>query len=79
MKTLKQYTDELKAEYPSIREGSDEVGYTDLDAIAYEAKITEWASNLFNEQKKNAQVKEAKNAILEKLGITQEEADLLLS
>lgn len=79
MKTLKEYTDELKAEYPSIREGSDEAGYTDLDAKAYEAKIKEWALNLFNEEKKKAETVEAKNAILEKLGITQEEANLLLS
>jgi hypothetical protein len=33
----------LKAQYPTIRSGSDENGYTVLDSADYEATISTWA------------------------------------
>lgn len=36
---------ELKIQYPTLRTGSDEDGYTDLSPAEYDAKITEWANN----------------------------------
>lgn len=37
---------ELKAQYPTLREGNEEDGYTQLSAEEYEATITQWAENL---------------------------------
>ena len=72
----------LKAEYPTIREGSEEVGYTELKAKEYEATIARWAeAELEIEAKETAAVKVQadKEALLAKLGITSDEAKLLLS
>ena len=72
----------LKAEYPSLKVGSDETGYTDLNADEYEAKIDEWADNLLAKEAQEAQQAQeaaAKEALLTKLGITADEAKLLLS
>ena len=35
----------FKAQYPTLRVGSEEAGYTELNAKDYEAKISEWADN----------------------------------
>ena len=35
----------FKAQYPTLRIGSEETGYTELSAEDYEAKISEWADN----------------------------------
>ena len=35
----------LKAEYPTLKSGSDEAGYTELNSEDYEATIAEWADN----------------------------------
>ena len=43
MKTKTQIIAELKKNYPVIREGSDESGYTELAEVDYLAKIEEWA------------------------------------
>ena len=72
----------LKAKYPTIREGSEEVGYTQLEAKEYEATIARWAeAELEIETKEAAALKAAadKEALLVKLGITADEAKLLLS
>jgi hypothetical protein len=34
---------ELKQEYPTLRKGSDENGYIELDSAEYEATIKQWA------------------------------------
>jgi hypothetical protein len=71
----------LKAEYPTIRVGCDEDGYTELIGADYDAKIEEWSDNLLAEEAKKAEEKaksDAKTALLAKLGITAEEAALLL-
>ena len=68
----------LKAEYPVIKTGSDEIGYTELSAEDYEAKIAEWADNLLAKEAEELAAIEAKQALLSKLGITENEAKLLL-
>ena len=79
MTTKSNKISELKIEYPIIKVGSDEIGYTELDSIAYEAKIAEWADNILAKEAQEAQEAAAKQALLDKLGITAEEAKLLLS
>ena len=72
---------ELKDKNPTIREGSDQQGYTELSAEEYEARISEWADNILAREAAEAAKAEtvaAKAALLEKLGITEEEARLLL-
>ena len=76
---------ELKAKYPIIKIGDDLTGYVELNAEEYEAKIDEWANAELateaaiaaEEAKKEADAI-AKQALLDKLGITAEEAQLLL-
>ena len=72
----------LKAENPTLRIGNDDEGYTDLSAADYEATIDQWADARFAKEAKAAQIKAdaaAKEALLDKLGITNDEAKLLLS
>ena len=82
MKTKNEVIAELKAEYPTLRTGSDEEGYVDLTSAEYEATIAEWADNLLADEAKAAELAQAeadKAALLAKLGITADEAKLLLS
>jgi hypothetical protein len=82
MKTKQEVIAELKAEYPTLRTGSDEDGYVDLSAAEYDATIAEWADNKLADEAKMAELAEAeadKAALLAKLGITADEAKLLLS
>lgn len=71
----------LKAENPTLRIGNDNDGYTELSAADYDATIDEWADARLAKEAKLSQIAAdalAKKALLEKLGITQEEAALLL-
>lgn len=77
--TLNQIITKMKADNPTLRAGSDETGYVELNADEYEAQILEWANNQFNEAAKQAELAAARSALLAKLGITAEEAALLLS
>lgn len=82
MKTLNEVIAELKAENPSLRSGNEEDGYTDLTSAEYEATILEWANNIMAklEAETLTNEKEAeKEALFTKLGITPEEAKLILS
>jgi hypothetical protein len=81
MKTREEVIAELKAENPTLRTGSDEEGYVDLTSAEYEATIAGWADNLLADEAKAAEIAAkvvAKQALLAKLGITEEEAALLL-
>jgi len=72
----------LKTEYPTLQIGGDEQGYTQLSADDYETTISEWAdARLKKEAKATAalQAQADKAALLAKLGITADEAKLLLS
>jgi len=82
MSTKAETVATLKAEYPTLRVGDDERGYEDLSPTDYEATIAGWADNqLANEAKAEAIIQAAtdKAALLTKLGITADEAKLLVS
>ena len=82
MSTKQEMIAILKAEFPTLQLGDDEQGYTQLSSADYEAQIAEWAdARLAKEEKEAAKEKAAadKAALLAKLGITADEAKLLLS
>lgn len=86
MTTKAQAITTLKEQYPTIKIGSDAIGYTELSPAEYEAQISEWADTQLAEEAKAAADKAAetkaaadKAALLAKLGITADEAKLLLS
>jgi hypothetical protein len=55
MTTLNEMIEIIKAENPQgLRTGTDEIGYTDLSPIEYEAQIAEWAKNRLAKQAKTA-------------------------
>ena len=68
----------FKAQYPTLQIGSDETGYTQLNTEDYEAKISEWADNELAAEAELAKAEADKQALLAKLGITADEAKLLL-
>jgi len=73
---------QFKKDYPTLRSGDDERGYEDLSPVEYEATINAWADNQLANEAKAAEVQQAANdkaALLAKLGITADEAKLLLS
>jgi hypothetical protein len=81
MTTKKQMIDSLKAEFPTLQIGDDKAGYTQLSANEYDAVIADWANvRLAKEQlKAEAEAKEAaRQEILDRLGLTADEAKLLL-
>jgi hypothetical protein len=88
MKTKEQMIAQLKKDYTSIRVGSDLIGYTELTAEEYEATILEWAdvelareASLEAEANAEAEAEARatqKAALLDRLGITEDEARLLL-
>ena len=70
----------LKTEYPEIRIGGGDV-YETLSAEDYNKAISDWADVQLAKELEAEQVKadaEAKAALLAKLGITADEAKLLL-
>ena len=69
----------FKAQYPTLKVGTEEAGYTDLSLADYEAKIAEWADNELTAEAELAKAEADKAALLAKLGITADEAKLLLS
>jgi hypothetical protein len=87
MKTKSQFIAELQSEYPVIRVGSDQVGYTDLTPEEYEAQISEWADTLLAKQEAQAlaqeekaeaeAAKEAAQAKLAALGLTTDDLKAL--
>lgn len=46
MTTKLEIIAQLKKDYPVIKIGSDEAGYSELSKDEYEAKINEWAENI---------------------------------
>lgn len=78
MKTQKEIEQEIRNENPTLRTGDDVTGYTELRSDDYEALILNWASNRYNKLKAIENEAAGKKAILTKLGITAEEAALLL-
>ncbi len=81
MTTKSEIIEALKSKHPEIKIGGGDV-YETLSPADYETKILEWADyELANQAKAEAEAKEAadKAALLAKLGITADEAKLLLS
>jgi len=72
METKAQIIARLKATYPSLRQGSEEIGYTELDSEAYEATISRWADNELAENESVA-AKESAQAKLSVLGLTADD------
>ena len=82
MKTKPEMIEIIKAENPTLRLGDDESGYTELSADEYEAKIAEWADARLAKEAKVAEAEAKatqKAALLERLGISEDEARLLLA
>jgi hypothetical protein len=72
----------FKLQDPTLRSGDDERGYEDLNLADYEAEIERWADNQLADEAMAAQIEAdatAKAELLEQLGITEEQAKLLLS
>jgi len=81
MTTKKQMIELLKAEFPTLRVGDNDAGYIELSADEYEAKIAEWADVRLAKEAKAAEVQAqaaTKAALLDRLGITEDESKLLL-
>jgi len=82
VKTKQQFITEYKTQFPTIKVGSEELGYTLLKSEEYETTIDEWAEKALYEQAKQKAIAQAatdKAALLDKLGINADEAKLLLS
>lgn len=79
MKTKSQVIAEVRSENPTIQIGDDTQGYTQITGDAYEAIILEWADARYAKLKAIADKEASKAALLTKLGITAEEAAILLS
>ncbi len=81
MTTLNQMIEIIRAENPDgIRVGSEEVGYTQLTAPEYEAKINEWATARLEKLAKLNEVETAKTAAQSKLaaiGLTTDDLKAL--
>jgi hypothetical protein len=80
--TKEQIIQELKAEHPTLRDGSEELGYRELTPEQYEDTIERWAGWILHQKELEAAVEKAaldKAALLVQLGITEEQAKLLLA
>jgi hypothetical protein len=83
--TRDQVIAELKEKNPTMKSGNDTDGYVEFTSEEYEAQINEWADYLIAEakfkkeaEKVKTETEAAKSALLTKLGISAEEAALLL-
>ena len=82
MTTKNEIIEILKNQFPTLKVGSNDTGYTELSADEYDATITEWANAKLAREAKAAEAEakaEAKAALLEKLGMTEDEAKLLFA
>jgi hypothetical protein len=82
MTTKAEFISQFKTQYPTLKTGDEENGYTDLDAAEYEATISAWADNLLAKEAEavlEAKAASDKAALLKRLGLTADEATLLLS
>jgi hypothetical protein len=81
MTTKQQMIEILENQFPTLKVGSDDSGYTELSADEYNATITEWANAKLAKEAKEAEAQakaQARAELLERLGITEDEAKLLL-
>lgn len=81
MTTKAEMIEIIKAENPTLRIGNEHEGYTDLSKSDYETTISDWADARLIKETQIAQIEanvEAKSVLLAKLGITADEAKLLI-
>lgn len=88
MTTKKEMIEIIKAENPTLQIGDDEKGYTQLSADEYDAVINEWATVRLAKEKIQAELEAValeaetkqseRKAIFERLGLTADEAQLLI-
>ena len=78
MTTKTELIAQFKADYPTLTEQVNDI-VTELNATEYEATIERWADNQIESQATALKAATDKAALLAKLGISQEEAALLLS
>jgi hypothetical protein len=79
--TLAKIKSDLKAKHPTLKTGSEETGYQELIGADYDAVIDQWAEAAYAQElnaKAEAEKVAAKEALLGRLGITSDEAKLLL-
>ena len=69
----------FKKDYPTLHIGNDDDGYRDMTKAEYDAMIEQWAENTLADNAEQENKAAAKQAILDKLGITAEEAAALLA
>lgn len=83
MKTKEQIIAELKSEHPTLRDGSEEVGYRELTQVQYEDTIDRWAGWIIEQEKLTAEANElltkkaAAEAKLAALGLTADDLKAL--
>lgn len=83
MKIKQEIINELKLEFPTLRVGNDDNGYTDLSAEEYETTIAQWAEGKLEriareaEVEAKAEAKVAAQAKLAALGLTVEDLQAL--
>ena len=81
MKTKQEIIDLLKADFPTLRVGDEDKGYTELSANEYQAQITEWADARLAKEQAKAEAEAARQTKIsayEKLGLTEAEIEALL-
>jgi len=79
--TIETFIAELKEQHPTLTKGDDVTGYEELNAEEYEALILDAANDLYKEHLKEQEKAEKlaqKTILLERLGMTAEELDVLL-
>ena len=82
MTTLKEMIEIIKTENPSLKTGSDELGYVELSKDEYNATIESWAEARLKKEAKDlelAKAKEAKDAAIAKLAALGLDVDDLKS
>jgi hypothetical protein len=83
MTTKQQMIEILENQFPTLKVGSDDSGYTELSADEYDATIIEWANAKLAREAKaaeaetNAAAKAAAQAKLAALGLTVEDLQAL--
>ena len=78
---LDEIKQELLTANPTLKRGSDETGYEDITGEEYQATIQSWAEAAYAKELKAQEAEaqaEAKTALLDRLGISEAEAKLLL-
>jgi hypothetical protein len=80
--TLEAIKEELRNVFPVFIKGSEETGYEEFSSTEYEEMINSYAQEKYTEYVKEQEEAEKliqKNAILERLGLSAQEAEILFN